>query len=105
MVTTPELVGPNGLLGGLTRSAMRLDPADIDAIAERVVLLMTDHQPAPAARLVDAAELASIFHVDRSWVYTHANELHAVRQRATRRPPRRRPRTAAVRPSSRVPLT
>jgi predicted DNA-binding transcriptional regulator AlpA len=58
---------------------MRLDPADIDAIAQRVVLLMGDQRPAPAARLVDAAELASILGVDRAWVYSHAKDLKAIR--------------------------
>ena len=62
---------------------MRLDPADIEAIAQRVVLLMRDELPlqAPttAARLVDVAALATLLGVDRSWVYAHAKELHAVR--------------------------
>ena len=66
-----------------TSSAMRLDPADIDAIARRVVLLIRDELPpqAPttAARLVDAAGLAALLGVDRSWVYAHAKELHPVR--------------------------
>jgi hypothetical protein len=58
---------------------MRLDPADIDAIAQRVVALMRDDAPAAAARLVDAAELASTLGVDRGWVYAHAKELKGVR--------------------------
>ena len=59
---------------------MRLDPADIDAIAQRVVLLLRDEQQAePAARLVDVAGLAALLGVDRSWVYAHAKELHAIR--------------------------
>lgn len=58
---------------------MRLDPADIEAIAQRVVLLLRDELPEPAARLVDAAGLASVLGVDRSWVYSHAKQLHAVR--------------------------
>jgi hypothetical protein len=57
----------------------RLDPADIEAIAERVVLLLREQIPAPAARLVDAARLAEILGVERDWIYTHARELHAVR--------------------------
>src|ERR671932_2799163 len=58
---------------------MRLHPADIDAIAQRVVVLLRDEQPEPAARLVDVAGLASLLGVDRSWVYAHAKELHAIR--------------------------
>jgi hypothetical protein len=62
---------------------MRLDPADIDAIAHRVVFLMRDELPpqaaTAAARLVDAAGLAALLGVDRSWVYAHAKELRAVR--------------------------
>ena len=58
--------------------APRLHPADIEAIALRVVALLHG-QAAPAARLVDAAELASILSVERDWVYTHADDLHAVR--------------------------
>jgi hypothetical protein len=56
----------------------RLHPADIEAIAVRVVALM-ESRAAPAARLVDAAQLASILGVERDWVYAHAKELHAVR--------------------------
>lgn len=72
-------VGQHAPPDGLTNSMMRLDPADIEAIAQRVVLLMRDEQPQPMARLVDAAGLAALLGVDRSWVYAHAKELHAVR--------------------------
>jgi hypothetical protein len=58
---------------------MRLDPADIDAIAQRVVALMSEQAPQPGARLVNAAELAERLGVDRAWVYAHAKELHAIR--------------------------
>ena len=58
---------------------LRLDPADIDAIAQRVVMLMRDGIPQPAARLVDAAGLAKILGVERDWVYAHAKDLHSVR--------------------------
>ncbi len=58
---------------------MRLEPADIEAIAQRVVELL----PAPAevanVRHVDAAELARVLAVERDWVYAHAHELGAVR--------------------------
>ena len=58
---------------------MRLDPADIDAIAHAVAALLRDQAPASSARLVDAAELAKLLGVDRSWVYVHAKELEPVR--------------------------
>ncbi len=58
---------------------MTLDPADIDAIAERVVdTLRREVLPSPV-RLVDAATLADLLGVERSWVYAHAEQLHAVR--------------------------
>jgi hypothetical protein len=56
----------------------RLHPADIEAIAVRVAALM-ESRTAPPARLVDAAQLASILGVERDWVYAHAKELEAVR--------------------------
>jgi hypothetical protein len=68
--------GPDGRLGGLTN--VRLDPADIDAIAQRVVVLMRE-QPTLQVRLVDAATLAERLGVERDWVYAHAKELHGVR--------------------------
>jgi hypothetical protein len=58
---------------------MRLDAADIDAIAHRVVALIQEREPQASVRLVDATELASRLGVDRGWVYSHAKELHAVR--------------------------
>jgi predicted DNA-binding transcriptional regulator AlpA len=58
---------------------MRLDPADIDAIAQRVVALLDTGELQSAARLVDAAELAKRLGVDRAWVYSHATELHVIR--------------------------
>jgi hypothetical protein len=68
--------GPGEHLSGLTN--VRLDPADIDAIAQRVVVLMRE-QPSPQVRLVDAATLAERLGVERDWVYAHAKELHGVR--------------------------
>jgi hypothetical protein len=57
---------------------MNLDSEDIEAIASRVVELLLDQRPT-AARLVDAATVASALGVDRDWVYTHAHELGATR--------------------------
>jgi hypothetical protein len=75
---------------------MKLDDADIQAIAERVVDLLTStlerqtadqarsilHQSRPAPEpsgLVDAATLAHVLGVEREWVYQHAKQLGAVR--------------------------
>jgi hypothetical protein len=52
----------------------------IDAIARRVVELMREQAPAAAApELVDAAEVARLLGVERSWVYDHAEDLGAIR--------------------------
>jgi hypothetical protein len=56
-----------------------LEPDDLDAIAERVFALIRDEVLHAPARLVDAAALADALGVDRTWVYAHADELHAVR--------------------------
>jgi hypothetical protein len=58
---------------------VRLEPDDIEAIAERVLALLRNELPPPPARLVDADTLARALGVDRTWVYAHARELHAVR--------------------------
>ena len=58
---------------------MRLDPADIEAIASRVAELTAGHQTEPAVRYVDAAQLARMLGVERDWVYAHAGELGAIR--------------------------
>jgi predicted DNA-binding transcriptional regulator AlpA len=76
-MTATRSAGPWAALGGLRN--MRLHPADIDAIARRVVALIQEREPQESVRLVDAAELASRLGVDRAWVYSHAKDLHAVR--------------------------
>lgn len=59
---------------------MRLDPDDIeqlaDAVADRVAQRLREQPP---TRFVDAAALARVLGVKRSWVYQHAHELGAVR--------------------------
>lgn len=57
-----------------------IDNAHVEALAQRVVeLLRTDDRESTASRLVDATTLAAELGVERSWVYEHANELHAIR--------------------------
>jgi hypothetical protein len=62
----------------MATSRVKLDPQTVDAIARRVVELLRQ-QERRAGKLVDAAELARRLGVDRSWVYTHAIDLGAVR--------------------------
>jgi hypothetical protein len=58
---------------------VRLDPADIEAIASRVAELTAGQRAEPAVRYVDAAQLARIFGVEPDWVYAHASQLDAIR--------------------------
>jgi hypothetical protein len=57
------------------------DPDLIEAIAQRVAELLDEsaRTDRPGADLIDAAELARRLGMDRSWVYSHAAELGAVR--------------------------
>ena len=67
----------------------RLHPDDLEAIARRsadLVLAALDTGSAARPQLVDAAEVARRFGVDRGWVYAHADELGAVRLGTSRRP-------------------
>lgn len=57
---------------------IRLDPQTIEAIARRVVELL-EKRGLQRRELVDAAELARRFGIERSWVYSHAIELGAVK--------------------------
>ena len=58
---------------------IKLDPQTIEAIAGRVVELLERRGLAGGSELVDAAELARRLGIERSWVYTHAIELGAVK--------------------------
>jgi hypothetical protein len=62
----------------MASSRVKLDSQTVDAIARRVVELLRERERG-AGELIDAAELARRLGVDRSWVYTHAIELGAVR--------------------------
>ena len=62
----------------MASARIKLDPHTIDAIARRVVELL-EQRGLRRHELVDAAELARRFGIERSWVYTHAIELGAVK--------------------------
>jgi len=57
---------------------IKLDPQAVEAIARRVVEIL-ERRGLQGRELVDAAELARRLGIERSWVYTHAIELGAVR--------------------------
>lgn len=59
---------------------MQLDPDDIEQLAEAVANRVAQRlREQPPTRFVDAAALARMLGVKRSWVYQHARELGAVR--------------------------
>lgn len=59
---------------------MTLEPADVEAIAQRVAQLLTTTPPASEhVRYVDPAHLARVLGVERDWVYAHARRLGAIR--------------------------
>lgn len=67
---------------------MKLDPDDIEQIADSVARRLRDelselaeHDDAPSSgqRMVDAAAVAKTLGVDRDWVYAHSKQLGAVR--------------------------
>jgi hypothetical protein len=57
---------------------IKLDAETVEAIARRAVELL-EARGLRKRELVDAAELARRFGIERSWVYTHAIELGAVK--------------------------
>ena len=59
---------------------LTLTAAAVEQIAQRVVELLGEIEPAPRPRrYVDAATLAAELGVERDWVYAHADELSALR--------------------------
>jgi hypothetical protein len=62
----------------MASNRIKLDPQTIEAIARRVVELLEKHG-LQSRELVDAAELARRFGIERTWVYSHAIELGAVK--------------------------
>lgn len=57
---------------------IKLDPQTVEAIARRVVEIL-EGRGLQQRELVDASELARRFGIERSWVYSHAIELGAVK--------------------------
>jgi hypothetical protein len=57
---------------------MNLDAEDVEAVAARVVQLLSEWRETPV-RYVDAAALARTLKVKREWVYAHARELGGLR--------------------------
>jgi len=64
--------------GEMASTRIKLDPQTIEAIARRVVELL-EKRGLQNRELVDAAELARRLGIKRSWVYSHAIELGAVK--------------------------
>lgn len=64
--------------GRMESTRIKLDPQAIEAIARRVVEIL-ERQGMQQPELVDATELARRFGIERSWVYSHAIELGAVK--------------------------
>jgi len=62
----------------MASARIKLDPPTVEAIARRVVEIL-ERRGLQSRELVDAAELARRFGIERSWVYSHAIELGAVK--------------------------
>jgi hypothetical protein len=62
----------------MASTGIRLDSETVEKIARRVVALL-EQRGLQQRELVDAAELARRFGIERSWAYTHAIELGAVK--------------------------
>jgi hypothetical protein len=62
----------------MASARIKLDPQAVEAIARRVVEIL-ERRGLQSRELVDAAELARRFGIERSWVYSHAIELGAVK--------------------------
>lgn len=62
----------------MASARIKLDPEATEAIARKVVELL-EKRGLQKRELVDAAELARRFGIERSWVYSHAIELGAVK--------------------------
>jgi hypothetical protein len=66
--------------GRLRAAVEQLPPETIEAIAQRVAQLLSEHRaPTAGPQLVDAEQLAPQLGLTRAWVYQHAQELGAIR--------------------------
>ena len=65
---------------------VRLCPADIEAIARRVVELQREQGGQAVGELLTPAEVARRFGVSRAWVYSRADELGVIRLGDGRKP-------------------
>ncbi|HEX9966344.1 MAG TPA: hypothetical protein VGB06_00210 [Solirubrobacterales bacterium] len=62
----------------MASARIKLDPETVERIARRVMELL-EQRGLQGRELVDATELARRFGIERSWVYSHAIELGAVK--------------------------
>jgi hypothetical protein len=62
----------------MASTRIKPDPETVEKIAGRVVEIL-ERRGLQQRGLVDAVELARLFGIERSWVYTHAIELGAVK--------------------------
>ncbi len=62
----------------MASTRIKLHPEAVEAVALKVVEIL-EHRGVQKRALVDAAELARMFGIERSWVYSHAIELGAVK--------------------------
>jgi hypothetical protein len=62
----------------MASARIKLDPDTVEKIARRVLELL-EQRGLQKRDLVDAAELARRFGIERTWVYSHAIELGAVK--------------------------
>jgi hypothetical protein len=69
---------PTGQWKLMANSRIKLDPEAVEAIARRVVVLL-EQKGMRQREMIGASELAGRLGVDRSWVYSHAIELGAVK--------------------------
>ena len=69
----------------MASTRIKLHPEAVEAVALKVVEIL-EGRGVQRRALVDAAELAQMFGIERSWVYTHAIELGAVKLGAGTKP-------------------
>ncbi len=62
----------------MASTRIKLHPEAVEAVALKVVEIL-ESRGVQRRALVDAAELAQMFGIERSWVYSHAIQLGAVK--------------------------